>query len=611
VMNDRTNGPAFLLIVAVFSLFFLPAVYGQDLRLSGQPALVLYPGTENYGLAFSPDSRYLAVGAGGGFAPKIGVVFELPGGRRVCELRGHTNQIKDLAFTADGSRIITGSNDKTIRVWNAMTGAQVGQMINTQEVRGIGCAGSTEFVAAGGTGNFVTLWEVATGAMRGRLQQQSGGIEGVDMSADGRLVVSAGKDKSLMVWDIQKGSMVRALGGGDDELYCVAFSPDMARMAAGGEEEDVRQWLLPDFSAVGVLSGHDNDVISVAYSRDGRYLASGSKDHKVIVWDAASGQERYRRDVGADPWSLAFSPDGQFLAVGTSDKGVLLFRLDGVGSAVVFARREVDVDVRRTVRVDNGPSIELTAPDPGQPNISAPKLIVTGLVSDPQGITRVSVNGLDARLAEPSPEDIEKFGRDNKVYRFVGEALLVVGENKVQIVAMDARGNVTEKKIIVNRMIGTVDPDGTPRITTTTTTAHTEPIGKKIKIAVLDLDAQGVKPEVALVLSEALRTELYNSGRFRVMNRKDVDKVLREKSFEATSSVSSNEKIAAVGSALGVEKMVTGSVGKLGSTFMVTVRMIDVASHENERIASERHRGPEDGLFMTVEMVARKLIAGY
>lgn len=590
--------------VGAFLFFVAWAAYGQGLRVSDQPSFIYQAGKDNRAIAFSPDSKFLAVGGGSMFDRRTITVFEMPGGRRILELLGHNNQINGLAFTPDGTRLISGSNDRSIRIWEIPTGRQVGQIQDMQEIRGVACAAGGTLIAAGGSQCCVTVWDLATSAGKGQLQRHAKAILAVAASADGRLIASGSHDETVMVWDLQQNAMVRALQGNGSEITSVAFSPDGSRLAAGTEEEAVMQWTLPDFAGPTAMMGHSNDVLSVAYSPDGRYLASGSRDRDVIVWDAQTGQLIHRRLIGQDPYCLAFSPDGHFLAVGTTDKGVFIFELDGAGGpppGIVVAQKPT------------GPDIRLLTPGAPQMNTSGPKIMVTGLVSDPEGITRVSVNGLDARLADPTPEEIEKFGREHKIYRFIGEALLVVGENRIQIMAMDAKGNVAEKMIVVNRMVGTVDADGTQRVTTTSTMTQTETAGagKRFKIAVLDLNAQGVSPVTAQVLSESLRTELYNSGRFRVMNREDVDKVLKEKEFERTVTTDSNAKIAEMGTALGVDKMVTGSIGKLGTTYSVTLRVVDVVSHENERIATERHRGTEDDLFLTVEMVAKKLVAGY
>ncbi|NOZ21789.1 MAG: hypothetical protein GXP25_11975 [Planctomycetes bacterium] len=572
----------------------------QGLRISAQPVRILQAKKENHAIAFSPDGKYMAVAGEGDWKHSI-TIFEMPLGRQVLTMYGHTNRINGLVFTLDSQHLISGSSDKTLRVWEVASGAQVRQAQDIQEIRGIAYVPGGKFLVSAGTESAVTLWEADTLAMKGQIHRATRWIQGVAMSPDGTIAAAGSDDSTVAILNLAGGGVMRTLDGGEDETLCVAISPDGKYIACGNEDESVRQWILPGFLGPKVLAGHENDVISVAYSADGRYLASGSRDHSVIVWDADAGMRVQRLAVDADPWSLAFSPGGEFLAVGTSDKGVRLYGLEGIGAAVVIARKSTGSDIR------------LLNPDKLQLDTSGPKIMVTGLVSDPEGITRVSINGLDARLAEPTPQDIEKYGKEHKLYRFIGEALLVQGENRVQIAAIDAKGNVTEKMIIVNRLIGTVDPDGTQRLTHTSTVTRTQPLGKKIKIAVLDLDAQGVTPVTAQVLSEALRTSLYNSGRFRVMNRKDVDKVLREKAFERTETFANttSDQIAKMGTALGVEKMVTGSIGLLGRTYAVNLRMVDVASHENERIVSERYSGAEDGLFQTIEAAARRLVAGY
>jgi TolB-like protein len=110
---------------------------------------------------------------------------------------------------------------------------------------------------------------------------------------------------------------------------------------------------------------------------------------------------------------------------------------------------------------------------------------------------------------------------------------------------------------------------------------------EKIPIAVIDLDAQGVEKSTAAVVTERLRSELVVVSVFRVMERAQMENILKEQGFQQTGACSDNQCLVAVGQVLGVKRMITGSVGKVGDLYSLTLRIIDVATGEILGVASE------------------------
>lgn len=127
-------------------------------------------------------------------------------------------------------------------------------------------------------------------------------------------------------------------------------------------------------------------------------------------------------------------------------------------------------------------------------------------------------------------------------------------------------------------------------------------------IAVLDLDiAKAIPAEARVSLSDLLREKLVNTGRFRVVDRNNMDKILKEQGFQL-QDCTSKECAVQVGRLLGVEKMVSGNVTKLGQTYIISAQMTNVETGEIEQMASDRCGGCEvDQLLDTIEMVANKL----
>lgn len=128
-------------------------------------------------------------------------------------------------------------------------------------------------------------------------------------------------------------------------------------------------------------------------------------------------------------------------------------------------------------------------------------------------------------------------------------------------------------------------------------------------IAVINLEAKtGVDPSIAELMSDILRTELYNSGRFAVMNREDMDIILKEIAFQQSGACDETSCIVQMGQALGVRKMVAGTIGILGGKYVINAKLINVESFTNEVLVTEfTPVDSKDGPQLTFRSVAWQL----
>ena len=130
--------------------------------------------------------------------------------------------------------------------------------------------------------------------------------------------------------------------------------------------------------------------------------------------------------------------------------------------------------------------------------------------------------------------------------------------------------------------------------------APVQSAGKSPLVAVMPLEARQVSPDEALILSEALAAELQGSGEVRVMERSQMDKILAEQGFQKSGACSGTECAVEVGQLLGIDRMVVGSVGRLGKTFVLVARMVDVASGEVLRSSTRQAPGEIDDILTSL-----------
>lgn len=125
-------------------------------------------------------------------------------------------------------------------------------------------------------------------------------------------------------------------------------------------------------------------------------------------------------------------------------------------------------------------------------------------------------------------------------------------------------------------------------------------VAETIRIAVIPLEANGVPAEEARTLTDRLRSILVASGKFEVLERERVDALLREQSLELSGAVNQDDFMAKAGKLLDVRKMIGGSVGKVGATYALSLRMVDVTTGKVERTLDREHRGKAEGLLAVI-----------
>jgi WD40 repeat protein len=265
-------------------------------------------------------------------------------------IAGTSSSIKTLAFSPDGTRIVSGSDDKTLRLWDANTGQPIGQPLKGHEspvnsvafspdgtriVSGSGLSHFSTILFKSTTDNTLRLWDAKTGQPIG--QPLKGHLEGITIvafSPDGTRIVSGSWDKTLRLWDAKTGQPVgQPLNGHQESINSVAFSPDGTRIVSGsgdliGSDHTIRLWDARTGQPIGQpLKGHESPVNSVAFSPDGTRIVSGSDDKTLRLWDARTGQPIGQPLKGHESPvnSVAFSPDDTRIVSGGEDQTLRLW----------------------------------------------------------------------------------------------------------------------------------------------------------------------------------------------------------------------------------------------------------------------------------------------
>ena len=244
-------------------------------------------------LSFSPDGQTLASGIGSEIDLWNATIGELK-----KTLTGHDSVVNSISFSPEGSLLASGSQDGTVRLWDAMTGEQQRKLTH-QTVSSVSFSPDGQILASGSLDGNIYLWDVTKGELKQKLENQNlmrvsmnmypPRIHSVSFSPDGRILASGGPGNTIRLWDVGTGSQKQTtLIGHAASVYCVSFSPDSATLVSGHTDGTIRLWDANTGQHKRMLSGHTDVVTSVSFSPDSQVLVSGSWDCSVLLWDFAS-----------------------------------------------------------------------------------------------------------------------------------------------------------------------------------------------------------------------------------------------------------------------------------------------------------------------------------
>jgi WD40 repeat protein/tRNA A-37 threonylcarbamoyl transferase component Bud32 len=262
-------------------------------------------------VAYSPDGRTALTGS----ADKTARLWDIASGKEIAILR-HDGEVRAVAYSPDGRTVLTGSADKTARLWDAASGKELHTLRHDSDVRAVAFSPDGRTTLTGGKWGTVRVWDIASDKEL-RALRHDGEVRAVAYSPDGRTVLTGSADKTARLWDAASGKELHALRH-RGEVNAVAISPDGRTVLTGDEHEAARLWDAASGKEIATLP-HDDPVNAVAFSPDGRtaLTGSGSVLGRARLWDAASGKPITSLQPYGDPvHAVAFSPDGSTALTG-------------------------------------------------------------------------------------------------------------------------------------------------------------------------------------------------------------------------------------------------------------------------------------------------------
>lgn len=234
----------------------------------------------------------------------------------------HDKAVYCAAYSSDGSRIVTGCEDKVARVWDAKSGKQLSEFKgHTGFVNSAAFSLDGARVVTGGSENTARVWAANTGDELFSLKGHSGSVLSALFSPDGTRIVTGSSDYKAKVWDAGTGKELHLLAGHSDYVRAVEFGPDGRRVLTASDDKNVKIWTPGSGTEPLVLAGHKDYVFRASFRPDGQRVVTASRDKSVRMWDANTGKELFALpDFSGSVRRVAFSPDGALIVTVNEDK---------------------------------------------------------------------------------------------------------------------------------------------------------------------------------------------------------------------------------------------------------------------------------------------------
>ena len=224
------------------------------------------------------NSLVLSSGSGG-------KVVTWKGGKKFKTIEGHEKAVRSIAVSNSKQFIVSGSEDRTVRVWSLSTWQQSLVLKgHTDKVNSVVISSGNDFVVSGSNDKTIRVWNLNAGVQTQVLEGHTGPVNAVAISRGGNFIASGSRDKTIKVWN---GEQIQNLEGHNDSVTCLAISNSDRFLVSGSCDKTVRIWTGQQNQ---ILRGHTGTVNSVVISNNEQFIVSAGDDKAIKAWKVATGQ---------------------------------------------------------------------------------------------------------------------------------------------------------------------------------------------------------------------------------------------------------------------------------------------------------------------------------
>ncbi|QSV73638.1 MAG: WD40 repeat domain-containing protein [Aphanizomenon flos-aquae KM1D3_PB] len=310
-----------------YTLFIAGDIISQDQKqLKGQLSARLkyfdLPEIQNLLAQITTDNNISLYSLKGSLTPP-------GGGGLIRTIYGHSSYVNAIAVTPDGKSLISGSSDRTIKIWDVVTGAEKFILRgHSDSVNAITVTTDGKSLISASSDETIKIWDVGTGREEFTIYSHSRYVNAIAVISDGKSLISGSSDGTIKIWDVGTGREEFTLRGHSGYANALELTPDGKTVIFGSFDGKIKIWDIGTDAEKFTLKGHSRSITAIALTPDGKTLVSGSFDGKIKIWDIGTGAEKFTlKGHSRLITAIALTPDGKTLVSSSFDGKIKIWDL--------------------------------------------------------------------------------------------------------------------------------------------------------------------------------------------------------------------------------------------------------------------------------------------
>ena len=280
-------------------------------------------------LTISNNNNYLFIGLADYNIIQYNIKLGMSTPPKTFQLQ-HSGKINQLNVTKNDQKLVSASDDNTLRVWNINSATCERKLQgHVGAVLSVTSTNKVKNIISGGADKIIKIWDIENGAEKLQLKGHKGGVYALFLTNDDKKLLSGSSDETIRIWRYKTGEQLNIILGHHGIVRNICLDPEGKRIISSSQDTTIRIQALPDSDKELILRGHRDQVNCIIFSKDNKKMFTGSKDRSIRSWDFETGKQEKIFDGHKEAvLSLCLANDNKHLYSSSEDKTIIKWSFD-------------------------------------------------------------------------------------------------------------------------------------------------------------------------------------------------------------------------------------------------------------------------------------------